>query len=456
MALLVCAACGKTTGEGVFCEKCGAELSMMTSSGGKASSAFFHIEHDQGRVFMVGQTMNFRFALTPLVDALSNVFVAVVFEGCGRKVEIKQLNWIPCKGERRELRNINFSAPEAGSLGFSFYFGFRHEGMEHVLEADGEYKVWPSFSRAQDVIRNLEINIQNSGHAADFDLSGIREQLRPDERLEEIIDKLHRMPPRWSALRLYGSNWRPPRIDRMAPGILAPVELKGCPPVSVQADRLTLRTGDQCVHLLSGDRIRLGKNRQNDVVTRLFENGQSSSSINSKISRYHCTIEREGEKCFVVDRGDYPEDGARPSAYGVFLDGRRIPANGRSEIKANKQFRLTLAGADSALQGVLGFDLETWSCPSGMRRICGRSCKARQTGSVVLRRHDSIPETYLLLWECFSMGVLDPLLEGIVVWRQQDGYGYATADQEGWLEPGMVIHTPKCDVCVEEWKQVGL
>lgn len=530
MALIDCKACGGKTAEGLFCEKCRAELpsslatvdeeaavlpsepeapaSEQVSEEDKcveqpsaqvlndfeadeeslgletlgaestintvvappiipsmpqdvfpssSSCAYIHVEHDESRVFVVGQTMNFRFAISPLVDGLSDVFVAIVFEGRGCNVEVKRLGWMPCKGERRVLRNINFAAPEAGSLGFSFYFGFTLDDAEYVFEADGEHKVWPSHTRAKDVVRNLEINIQNSGHAADFQLSGLKDQLRPDEKAEEAIDKLHRMPPVWSGLRLYGSTWRPPRRQQRGDvRQLSPVTLGGMPTSAARLDRLTLRAGGRRIHLFTGDTIRLGKNRQNDVVTRLFEDGQAPAALNSKISRYHCIIERYNKNCYIIDRGDYPGEGSRPSAFGVFIDGERIPARGRRELDMKSTPRLTLAGAVADSPGVFSLELEPWACDSGMRRTCRRDCESRKLGSLVLRRCDATPETYVALWECFSLGTADPDFDGVVVWREGDGYGYATAETDGWLRPGLTIRTPQGEIRVEESNQHGL
>ena len=421
------------------------------------SCAYINVEHDQSRVFVVGQTMNFRFSLTPLMEGLSDVFIAVEFEGRGQKVEVRRLGWVPLQGERRELKNLNFAAPEAGSMGFSFYFGFTLDGIEHVLEADGEHKVWPSHARATDVVRNLEINIQNSGHATDINLSGIKEQLSPDEKLEDVIDRLHRMPPMWSGLRLYGSNWRPPRARRRDDSSkLFPVPLEGFAPFAARVEKLTLRTDGRIVHLLSGDTLRLGKNRQNDIVTRMFEAGKTPAALNSKISRHHCIIERQGKHCYIVDRGDYPGEGSRSSVYGVFVDGDRVPPRGRRELETKSNCRITLAGSEMDSPGIFSLELEPWRCDPSMRRSCRRDCEARKLGSLVLRRRDCVPETYIAVWECFSLGEADPDFDGIVVWREVHGYGYATANTEGWLEPGMVIQTPQGEVRVEEWNQHGL
>jgi len=496
MALIKCKSCGRKTEQGLFCEKCGAELLLdaddataveqnlspsiseesfdemesldrdptidllppvkSTPKTDNGSCSYLNVEHDQSRVFLVGQTMNFRFSLTPLVDGLRDVFVAVVFEGRGQKVEVKRLGWIPCQGERRELKNINFAAPEAGSLGFSFYFGFTKDEVEYVFEADGEHKVWPSHARVQDVVRNVEINIKNSGNANDFDLQGLAGQLMPNERVGDVIDRLHRMPPLWSNLILYRSSWRPPRVRRHEAQNLSPVSLMNVAPFSACVKKLTLRINDRQIHLISGDTINFGKNRHNDVVTRLFENGKATGMLNSKISRYHCVLERQKKHCYIVDRGDYPNEGSRPSAFGVFIDNQRIPTHGRYQLEAKKNCRVTLAGSDPQLPGVFCLELEPWSCDAAMRRRCGRDCKMHKFASLVMRRCDHVPETYIALWECFLLGEADPDFDGIVVWREENGFGYATADADGWLKPGITIQTPQCEIHVEEWGQEGM
>ncbi len=506
MALVVCSSCGKKTGEGIFCEKCGAELvadepanapnetvdnqltthhppkiqadecsGMETVGGGltvdtvvqprppapvpppvmNPSCSFINVEHDQSRVFVVGQTMNFRFALMPLVDGLSEVFIAAVFEGRKKKVEVQRLHWIPCRGERRELKNINFAAPEAGSVGFTFYFGFTKDGVEYVFEADGEHKVWPSHAHAQEVVRNIEINIQNSGHAADFDLAGIRDGLSTGDSLEEVIDRLHRMPPLWSALRLYRSSWTPPRVANRETRQLMPVPLRTQPPYAARTNRLTLCVGERKIHLLSAPLIRLGKNRQNDIVTRIFEDGRAISELNSKISRYHCIIERHDKTCYVIDRGDYPGEGSRPSAFGVFLNGEQISPNDRIKLDSKNTAQLTLAGPSPETPGAFALEIEPWPVPESVRTGWWDNAK-RKPGSLVMRRSDCIPETYIALWDCLLLRDADPDFEGLIVWREDTGFGYASADSEGWLEPGTTIRTANTEIRVEEWNQFGL
>jgi len=499
MALIECPTCEKMTEEGCFCEKCGAELPLSLSDapaqeqdgveddlldlGNETigmdstiyispqiktvvaaeheplpvdSHQFLQVEYDKSRVFVVGQTMNFRFSLTPLVEGMSDVFVAVAFEGRGQKVEVNQLGWIPCKGDRRELRNINFAAPEAGSMGFSFYFGFLKDEIQYVFEADGEHKVWPAHARAQDVVRNIEINIQNSGHAVDFQFDGIKEKLSSNETLEAVIDQLHSMPPVWSGLQLYKSTWRPPRTRKKKAQKLFPVALDMDIPFSARTDKLTLRTNSRTIHLLSGTQIHCGKNRNNDIVTRLFQNGTATRELNTKISRYHCIIERDGKNCYVINRGDYPNAGSQASAFGLFLDGKNIPSMGRKKLDLQESSTLSLAGSDCLEPGVFSFELEPWKCSSSMRRNCTRDCERRKTASLVLRRRDAVPETYIALWECFLLGEADPDFDGIVVWREENGFGYATADADGWLQPGITIQTPQCEIYVEEWGQEGM
>lgn len=472
-----CVKCGNKRAVGAFCDKCGAELPEADASGianidpptsnpqvsnlksqvsdsPSYASGYMKVEHDPSRVLVVGQTMNFRFCLTPLVDGLSDVFVAVVFEGRNRRSEVRPLSWLPCKGERRELKNINFSAPESGTLGFSFYFGYKFKDEEIVFEADSEYKVWPAHSRAKDAIKNIKINIQNTGHANDYDFKGVASSIDPSQKLEDAIDHLHRIPPMWTALKLYRSNWRPPRRRRHEPRTLSPVCLdQRCPP-EAHTTKLTLSTAGRRINLLTSHEIHLGRHRDNDLVTRLFDNGTATHELNAQISRYHCEISRQKKKCFVLDRSGPPGESRRPSPFGIFADGHRI--HGQHQLSKKDSCLLTLAGPDATAPTVFGLELETWSCNSAMRRSCKRDCEARQISSLVLRRFDRVPETYVALWECLSLVDADPDFDGMIVWREGNGYAYATAETEGWLQPGMSIRAAQCEIRVEEWNQKGL
>jgi hypothetical protein len=208
--------------------------------------------------------------------------------------------------------------------------------------------------------------------------------------------------------------------------------------------------------LLSEKQVGLGKNRKNRIVTRLFQDGVAKRHLNAPISRYHCTIDCEG-RCFsIVDQGLSPEYTNSPSAYGVFLDGKYLSRGGKKELSAKKTTIISLAGSDAQDAETFSLEAEPWVCPSTWRKACGRHCKRRKASAFILRRGDAIPETYILLSDCIALRDADPDFDGIVVWREERGFGYATAETEGWLEPGMTLQLPQCKVEVEEWNQFGI
>jgi hypothetical protein len=65
--------------------------------------------------------------------------------------------------------------------------------------------------------------------------------------------------------------------------------------------------------------------------------------------RYHACIEWKNDQCQLLGRGYYPADERRwhPSACGVWLDGKRMPAGGELVFSPGREYRVTLAEAEA-------------------------------------------------------------------------------------------------------------
>jgi len=99
---------------------------------------------------------------------------------------------------------------------------------------------------------------------------------------------------------------------------------------SLQLESKDKRTN---IVLIARPKITLGKNRKNDIVTRILPRSEVNDNQSNQISRNHCRLELSETGVFVKDNH---------SVNGTLLDSKTVDANGR-QIKANTK-ELELGG----------------------------------------------------------------------------------------------------------------
>jgi len=114
-------------------------------------------------------------------------------------------------------------------------------------------------------------------------------------------------------------------------------------PSDVRNDKITLKYGRNFLHILAKEKIHFGKNKNNDITTRIMdESGFASKKMNSLISRFHCQIQLQGNECLLVDIGFNPDENTRkPSAYGVFLNRKKVLAGASVSLPKDENFTMS-------------------------------------------------------------------------------------------------------------------
>ena len=143
---------------------------------------------------------------------------------------------------------------------------------------------------------------------------------------------------------------------------------------------------------------------------------------------------------------------ARCSGWGVYVNGKKVIR--AMKVPLNKPFKLTLAGASGDEDGVICYDCEPWTCSADMSRSCKLDCKhgGRELSCLILKRNKHVPEpeTFVIVWGCCRVEMVNPELAGLIVWQQDGVLAYATTRDKGWLKPGMNIDVGGQSLSVKE------
>ncbi|MCD4654584.1 hypothetical protein K8T06_11725 [bacterium] len=207
------------------------------------------------------------------------------------------------------------------------------------------------------------------------------------------------------------------------------------------------------VHLTCEKEIGLGRNKENRIVTRLYNSkGQSTHELNHKISRFHARICDAGDSFSVFD-GVADSEGERPSAMGCYLDSKKIKFGQPTKIDRDLVSQLILAGNDSQNPGLFGLDMESWFCDQRMSEQCSLGCSSIKSAALILKRRDSIPEIFILVRNCIALGAIHESLRGLLIWTDKQGLFFKTTSKKGVLRPGLRIKVCRGIAKVTEWQQ---
>lgn len=228
--------------------------------------------------------------------------------------------------------------------------------------------------------------------------------------------------------------------------------------------RLTLDGGGRRLHLVARrpawfgrqcEKPGKGRTTDNAVVLRVFSSDGTTrdDAASNAISRTHFLVEPDGQRCRLRD--GYPARDASgnilpggvvgASGNGTSVNGETLPGRGSATFAAGESATVAVA-PDSAGSPVLALRL---SVP--------RSASSRQSAAgALLRRADSVPESYLALWAEADLGEIEESLRGhCVVW---DGARFCLRCPDGserFLAPGLSFGPASFRVKVETFRQIG-
>jgi len=227
----------------------------------------------------------------------------------------------------------------SGTLGFDVSLKARLEGK--VLEFHGacRHEICPAAGDG-----GIHIDIQQ-GHAGDIQVSGLKElAARSDKRT--LLRELNAIEPRWETL---------------------PTEVVSQVAAANGHESITVEAENGPIQLLNGSCLIFGRNRDNDIVTRLVNlssavlDPANSNNPNRFISGHHGWLHKTEEGVFVVD-GDMVS--GKPSGGGTFLDGKRMV---REQLPTHS-VTLSLSGEDASLPTI--YSLCVTASPEGVVLGC--------------------------------------------------------------------------------------
>jgi hypothetical protein len=426
-------------------------------SEGSDESPWLRLETDS-LVFGIAETYGlFRVRLTSLEASIQDVRLELFLRGVAG-VEIHPVTWQKPKIFKPGEFSVTIPPLKQGAYAVGLSLRFKNDRCAVKCAANTELYVYPAESSVRQVAENIVFNITNdirTGHAADVHLS---------QNAADVVGTFAHNGAAHSLtelLNLLKTDQRAYRMVSLLEEECVPVTPRlSAPPAGSQASRLTLSDGGRLVHLLAGHRLTLGRNRENGVVTRLFGGaGKEPGMTGERISKFHCMIELEGGDCVIHD-GTTDECGRRkPSSCGTFWQGHEVHGATRFPVDTfPRRASLGLAGTAAAHD----FGLTAHGCffdASHCAACVGRgehSCHRGRVPAVVLRRTDSVPECYALLWACLDLGEVIPGCSGAVICYEQGAFSWRSGGSSGWLTPGSPVTLGGKTIDVRAFAQYGL
>lgn len=500
MAKIKCPSCGRLTEEGAFCEKCGTGLAapvvgmasssaatlarptegknppdmMDTQSGsktmrvlrtnqddqplrqceiprveqpmfaGNGNSANFddcpwvHVERDTMAFCVSSANGLLRLKVSAHAEGVEDLQISLSMPSMGGAVS-KSTNWFkPKNGQSREMP---FDLPplkpgaHTADVHVQFVLNQRIQKFERNVEL---YVYDASEKSAGQIAESIVINITNdikTGHASDVRLSqdaaDVFKKFANNVQGSSLTDLLNlmRLPQRaYHREELYEAGSQACHVQ------LPP------PPVEAMMKRITLRVRGQMVHLIADRLVTLGKNRENTIVTRVFDSsGNASAQKCERISKFHCTIQQEASDFVIYDGAMDDTRKMKPSSWGVVWQGRPVKGHVSTPLESLSQpsvlgFVGTGREYDFSLS-VCGQFMNSAKCLSCEKPATPQCLKGR-VPSILVRRNDDIPESYILLWSCLDLGHVLPACKDVIICHEQGGFSWKSGMSSGWLVPG--------------------
>ena len=413
-----------------------------------AAAGELDVFYNISRIFVEGLEMPFQFRLLPRCDGLSGLCIeirrrVVMTEDLVARDEPA---WELSPG--RELDNpIGFRPAEGaagGNVTFEIYVGYEVDGTRKWFMVRKLHPVFERKAKVDSVIKQLNVQFTNEiklGHASDAQvrqtLDGLDKLVQDKNELIEDFRGLD-MPEIWVQLPLVKCHYKPVQHGFMT---------HRSPPAEALKNRLTLTTGSHRIHLLANSILQLGRNRENDICTRLFQGGVADTTASGAISRYHGRIQIQDNAALLQDKGwDPTEKKFKPSGYGIVVDQAAVPRGQSIELPVGREFTITLAkqapvaGDRYILDGRLWSVDESGVPPRGCTQ--GAPARAGELSALVLRPRGVPEEVYVVLLRSFNLGRLDARLDKVWVCRCDEAFSASHEGRCEWLRPGHPVRLP--------------
>jgi pSer/pThr/pTyr-binding forkhead associated (FHA) protein len=208
----------------------------------------------------------------------------------------------------------------------------------YAYTAEATPLVLPKVEDVKDVQIQAD-NLINLGQASEkFNIGGVIDlhlgemiKSRKIKSAYDFMTEYKKLPPKFQILRL---TFDPDRSEQLTNSLTTTKKAaKGKRIVEYARGSLTdsaclqVQSKDRPVNivLVSKSKITLGKNRRNDIITRICPRSVANDNQSNQIGRDHCYLE-------LIEKGAFIKD--NHSLNGTLLDSKKVSENGK-QIKTN-------------------------------------------------------------------------------------------------------------------------
>lgn len=455
--MIICPHCSRKTHEGRHCEKCGgalpeadtpprepplpvAEPPRPTSAGPRASGPSpLVLDMDRLAILYENTVGSVRFQLVPgkgevlrhVEMKLTNDILGLTRGVCVPFVDDESN--LPENLRRMGNLMVGFPKMEAGSYVWTVELSFERNGTRQSFQTSFELLVISPGTareaverRIHDILDTLKSdNVAANAYVSRRIVDELKRALNPGEDPFRVLQKVVCGRDRaWCHMRLYDAAGRS--------------TLPPAPPEAV-TERIWLDFGSRQVGLFAGRTVTCGRQDVCDIVIWPRPGcTKEEEKPYHKISRRHCLFEHEGDRLVVRD-GNREEGILRSSKCGTYWNG--IEAGTAVRLGVGEQGVVSFGGPVNC--GSVGLDVAACSpksacahCPYSDRGWCGNG-----RPSLILRRRDGIPETYVCFWSCLPLEEIDRSYQGVVIFRKDGAFAWCRGASCGWLVPGTSLET---------------
>ena len=392
-----------------------------------ASALPLVISFNTAAVFMVNCRQSLQFQLHANKPLENVTFVVHLNDKHLAKKSYRNLT-----AERRNVK-IGITPRQHGSQEFQVFVTWQHGDEQFSRESgDEDVMVYPESANIAELLGavNYAPNIQNDGHAVDINVAGpgdILASIDPHANLRDHLDKIRGLE-RWKQLALFGSHASPSSAPVIPPR----------PPKAIQR-QLTLNIDGQFLQLIAGaGEHALGRDRPNDIVTRIPEQRAGIITLRAKhgrssaLTRTHVTLSVRHDGLYVS-----PGRRSNGSIAQLLVDEQVVTSPKRLARSSTIKLVSNRCGAGEGL---------------ALRTQLGPLTRG-QPAWVLFERMDGLAESYLILWGSFPVQHCIPGRQEVLV-RDGDGFQLTEGHASEWLVPDQPLSTPQ--IMVTERKLLGL
>lgn len=394
----------------------------------KSACTHLKVEYNHNLFFLVGSTSVIKLKLTPLNNKLQDLLIFMESERdenhARRQIPVREL----LQKDRTFFLQVPFRPEDTtGRLFLVFYIGCKIDGTFTYYQFSVEHKVYDSRQSGSALCNQITINQEfTSNHAADINYrdsigDALKKMAEKTLSVNELIDRLNDLPPKYKLQLLAPTTWRPE--DVLIKGNLYPT------------DKLLLEYNGKQFFLLNKSSIKFGRDpEQVDLLVRCGQGKMGAREYpNSTVSRKHAEILYCDD---TIKLFDY-------SSYGTYINDQKPDSSGIPlELNATVEF------------GDIHWKMSIQKCNARLPHNICQTCSANKIKSVTFTRTDSEPEYYLLVWQCCELGRTIEDLMDWTIFSRNGCFFIRTPEQDFYhLRPGQVISSKEKQIKVKYFEQ---